>query len=241
MLIREEGGSIYESYLRSYAGVWHGNESEYAFGDKFDKTTLTLGDALYFVDPDNGDYTVTNVYSDAKQAHQGSTAPTAYGGFGLSATAYGFDLSVQFAYQLGGRLYDHKYQGLMSSDGNTGHNWSVDIADAWSPENPTSNVPRIDTGVNDSQNTSDRFLISSNYLCMNNITIGYTLPKNLVRKLGLSNVRVYFAGDNLALWSKRKGLDPRRSLSMGVSTLGGGYSDTYAGLKTISGGLSVSF
>ena len=241
MLIREEGGSIYESYLRSYAGVWHGNESEYAFGDKFDKTTLTLGDALYFVDPDNGDYTVTNVYANAKQAHQGSTAPTAYGGFGLSATAYGFDLSVQFAYQLGGRLYDHKYQGLMSSDGNTGHNWSVDIADAWSPENPTSNVPRIDTGVNDSQNTSDRFLISSNYLCMNNITIGYTLPKNLVKKLGLSNVRVYFAGDNLALWSKRKGLDPRRSLSMGVSTLGGGYSDTYAGLKTISGGLSVSF
>jgi hypothetical protein len=76
---------------------------------------------------------------------------------------------------------------------------------------------------------------------MNNITVGYTLPKKVVRKIGLSNVRVYFAGDNLALWSKRKGLDPRRSLTMGVSTLGGGYSDTYAGLKTISGGISVSF
>jgi hypothetical protein len=160
MLIREEGGSIYESYLRSYAGVWHGDASEYAFDSQFDQSTLTLGDALYFVDPDNGDYTVTNVYSSAKQAHQGSTAPKAYGGFGLTAAVYGFDLSVQFAYQLGGKLYDHKYQGLMSSDGGTGHNWSVDIANAWSPENPTSNVPRLDTGVNDSQNTSDGHIMN---------------------------------------------------------------------------------
>jgi TonB-linked SusC/RagA family outer membrane protein len=241
MLIREEGGSIYESYLKSYAGVWHGDESEYSFGKDFDKSTLVLGDGLYYVDPDNGDYTVTNVYNDAKQAHQGSTAPKAYGGFGLTATAYGFDFSVQFAYQLGGRLYDHKYQGLMSSNGGTGHNWSTDINNAWSPENPNSNVPRLDTGVDDDQRNSNRFLVSSNYLCMNNITLGYTLPKKWLSAIKLSNVRVYITGDNLALWSKRKGLDPRRSLTMGVSTLGGGYSDTYAGLKTISGGISVTF
>ncbi len=241
MLIREEGGSIYESYLKSYAGVWHGDESEYSFGKDFDKSTLVLGDGLYYVDPDNGDYTVTNVYNDAKQAHQGSTAPKAYGGFGLTATAYGFDFSVQFAYQLGGRLYDHKYQGLMSSNGGTGHNWSTDINNAWSPENPNSNVPRLDTGVDDEQRNSNRFLVSSNYLCMNNITLGYTLPKKWLSAIKLSNVRVYITGDNLALWSKRKGLDPRRSLTMGVSTLGGGYSDTYAGLKTISGGISVTF
>ena len=241
MLIREEGGSIYESYLKSYAGVWHGDESEYSFAEDFDKSTLVLGDGLYYVDPDNGDYTVTNVYNDAQQAHQGSTAPKAYGGFGLTATAYGFDFSVQFAYQLGGKIYDHKYQGLMSSNGGTGHNWSTDIAGAWSPENPTSNIPRLDTGVDDDQRNSNRFLISSNYLCMNNITLGYTLPKKWLSAIKLSNIRVYVTADNLALWSKRKGLDPRRSLTMGVSTLGGGYSDTYAGLKTISGGISVTF
>ena len=241
MMIREEGGSIYESYIRSYAGVWHGNDSEYSFAADFDKSTLTLGDGLYYVDPDNGDFTVTNVYNDAKQAHHGSTAPKAYGGFGLTAAAYGFDFSMQFAYQLGGKVYDHKYQGLMSSNGGTGHNWSVDINDAWSPQNPTSNIPRLDTGVDDDQRVSDRFLISSNYLCLNNITLGYTLPKKLVSKAYLTNVRVYVTGDNLALWTKRKGLDPRRSLAMGVSTLSGGYSDTYAGLKTISGGISVTF
>ena len=237
MRIIEEGGSIYESYLRSYAGVWHGDNSEYTLAEGFEPV---LGDALYYVDPDNGNYAVTD-YSNAKQAHQGNTLANVFGGFGLTARAYGFDASVQFAYQLGGRVYDHKYQGLMSSDGQNGHNWSQDIYGAWTPENAQSNIPRLDTGVDDSQHTSNRFLVSSDYLSMTNITIGYTVPAKFVRSIGLSALRIYFAGDNLALWTARKGLDPRRALTMGVSTLGAGYSDTYAGLKTISGGITVSF
>ena len=57
---------------------------------------------------------------------------------------------------------------------------------------------------------SDRWLISSNYFTINNITAGYTLPKKVADKLCCSNIRVYFSGDNLYLWSKRKGLDPVR-------------------------------
>ena len=237
MRIIEEGGSIYESYLRSYAGVWNGDADQYKLAEGFEPD---LGDALYFSDPDNGDFTVTN-YTSAKQAHQGSTLANVFGGFGLTAKAYGFDASIQFAYQLGGKLYDHKYQGLMSSDGGNGHNWHKDILGAWSTETPNSRIPRLDTGVDDSQNNSNRFLVSSDYLSMANITIGYTIPRKIVQKIGLSNIRIYFAGDNLALWTARKGLDPRRSLTMGVSTLSGGYSDTYAALKTISGGITVSF
>ena len=237
MRILEKGGSIYESYLRSYAGVWHGTDGEYSFKDGFKPT---LGDALYYTDPDNGDYTVTS-YANAKQAHQGSTLANVFGGFGITIRAYGFDASAQLSYQLGGRLYDWKYQGLMSSDGQTGHNWSTDILGAWTVENPTSNIPRLDAGVDDSQNTSNRFLVSSDYLNLTNVTVGYTIPAKLVRSWGLSNIRVYFAGDNLGLWTARKGLDPRRSLTMGVATLGRGYSDTYAALKTISGGISITF
>ena len=237
MRIIEEGGSIYESYLRTFAGVYHGNDGEYKLAEGF---TPDLGDALYYSDPDNGDFTVTD-YTNAKQAHQGSTLANVFGGFGLTAKAYGFDASIQFAYQLGGKLYDHKYQGLMASNGKNGQNWHTDIFNAWTPENPNSNIPRLDTGVDDSQNSSSRFLVSSDYLSMANITIGYSVPTKYVQMLHLSGVRVYFAGDNLALWTARKGLDPRRSLNMGVATLGGGYSDTYAGLKTVSGGITVTF
>ncbi len=237
MRIIEEGGSVYESYLRSYAGVWHGDGSEYKLAEGF---MPTLGDALYFSDPDNGDFSVTN-YANAKEAHQGSTLANVFGGFGMTARAYGFDASIQFAYQLGGRLYDHKYQGLMSSDGGNGHNWHTDIYGAWTPENATSNIPRLDTGVDDSQDNSNRFLVSSDYLSLANVTIGYSIPAKIIRTIGLSAVRVYVVGDNLALWTARKGLDPRRALNMGITTLGGGYSDTYAALKTISGGITVTF
>ena len=90
----------------------------------------------------------------------------------------------------------------MSSHGGTGHNWSTDINNAWSPENPNSNVPRLDTGVDDEQRNSNRFLISSNYLCMNNITLGYTLPKKFVNKAHLQNVRFFVQATNLLFLSK---------------------------------------
>ena len=66
------------------------------------------------------------------------------------------------------------------------------------------------------------------------LTFGYTLPKNLVQKYGLGSVRIYFSGDNLALFAKRKGLDPRQGFVSSIPY-------TYTQLRTLSGGISVSF
>lgn len=82
--------------------------------------------------------------------------------------------------------------------------------------------------------TSDRFLISSNYLSLNNITLGYTFPKAWTSKLGLSELRIYGAAENVALWSKRKGLDPRQGFLSSRNA-------TYSPYRSISGGLRVSF
>ena len=82
--------------------------------------------------------------------------------------------------------------------------------------------------------TSTRFLTSSDYLSINNITIGYTLPKQIVNKLGLTKLRIYFAGDNLAVFSARKGLDPRQSYTTATS-------GTYSAIRTLSGGVSLAF
>ncbi len=81
---------------------------------------------------------------------------------------------------------------------------------------------------------SDRWLISSNYFTINNITAGYTLPKKVADKLCCSNIRVYFSGDNLYLWSKRKGLDPRQGYA---TSLAGSYS----ALRAVSGGVKIEF
>ena len=84
--------------------------------------------------------------------------------------------------------------------------------------------------------SSDRFLIRSDYFSLRNITLGYTLPQRITSRIpGLSSVRVYAVGDNLFLGSKRKGLDPRQSLSGAVS------SSSYSALRTISFGVNVNF
>jgi hypothetical protein len=82
---------------------------------------------------------------------------------------------------------------------------------------------------------SDRFLTDASYLSLQNITVGYTLPKSFTMRFGVQKIRVYGVADNVWLWSKRQGLDPRRSIT------GGSGSQSYSSIRTISGGISVTF
>jgi hypothetical protein len=208
--------------MREYAGV--------------DQVT---GKALYYVDPDNGDRTTTDDYAAAKQSDLGSTLAKVYGGFGTQLNAYGFDCSAQFSYQLGGKLYDGTYEALMHSGDNRGQNWSTDILKSWTPENPSATIPRLDLLDVSNQHQSSRFLTSSDYLSLNSIVLGYTLPKKLITKLQLSSLRIYVSGDNLGILSTRKGLDPRQYFGLGSSTTTGNFS--YSAMRTITGGLSIKF
>ena len=220
------GGSLYNTYLREYAGV--------------DPVT---GKALYYMDPDNDDYSTTDVWSSAKQADNGSSLAKVYGGFGTALQLRGIDLSANFSYQLGGKLYDFSYEELMHSGDNAGLNWHTDILNAWTPENTVTDVPRICSSDDTYQTYSTRFMISSNYLSLNNITLGYTLPKRWTEKIKIEKLRIYAVGDNLALFSARKGFDPRTMIGAGVGSLGtaGTGSHTYTALRTISGGISLTF
>lgn len=95
---------------------------------------------------------------------------------------------------------------------------------------------------NGSQTAQDRFLISSNYLCLNNLTVGYTLPRQLTQKFCVKNIRVYFAGENLFLLTKRQGMDPRYNNGIGGYTSGGGLAGgSYAAMRAVTGGVTFTF
>ena len=220
--IMEIGGSLYDIYMREYAGV--------------DPET---GRALYYVDPDNDDYTTTDVWSDATQARLGCSLPKVYGGLGTSVSGFGVDFSIQFAYQLGGRIYDGSYEALMHNGDNIGHNWHMDIQNAWTPENTNTDVPRLSYADDSYQKASSRFVVSSDYLSLNSIVLGYTFPSKLFKNTGISSLRVYAVGDNLGLLSTRKGWDPRQYMGLGSSTGSGNFS--YSALKTISAGVTLTF
>ena len=214
------GGSLYETYMKKYAGV--------------DQVT---GKAQYYVDPDTGDNTTTTDYTKAKQADLGSTLAKVYGGFGTQLNAYGFDFSLQFSYQLGGKLYDGTYEALMHNGDAKGTNWSTDVLKAWTPENPSTTIPRLDILDISYQYQSSRFLTSSDYLSLNSVVFGYTLPKKLTNRFQISSLRLFVSGDNLGILSVRQGLDPRQSLGLGSSTTSGNFS--YSPLRTLTGGISI--
>lgn len=223
--IYKEGEGMYNRYLKSYAGV--------------DKNT---GKALWYMDREDeaGNVlvkdTVTDVYAKASSYATGDILPKVYGGFGSELKVYGVDLSVAFNYQAGGRIFDTGYQRLMhaGSSSDAGHNWHMDILKAWTPENKDSNIPALNAGESYANGTSDRWLISSNYVSLQNITLGYTFPAKLTKKAHIEKIRLYAVADNVALWSARKGLDPRQSNTSSNSTY-------YSPMRSFSGGVSITF
>ena len=119
-----------------------------------------------------------------------------------------------------------------------------DLLNAWSPENSSSDIPRLSYGDTDasSQTASDRWLTKSNYLSLNNLTVGYTFPEKWTRKLQIRSLRIYFAGENLFLLSARKGLDPRYTVGVGSFTTGAGMAtSSYATMRSLTAGLTVKF
>ena len=220
--IYSEGESRYRMYLVKYAGV--------------NKET---GEAEYWAKDENGQEYRTIDWSKASTTNKAASddlLPTVYGGFGTSISAYGFDASIQCSYQLGGTIYDSGYAQLMhgGTSSYAGRNWHTDIRKSWTPENPNTDVPRVNASDSYASSSSDRWLTSSDYLSLNNITVGYTLPQNLTQKFMVSKLRVFFAADNVALLSARKGLDPRQSYTTASTSV-------YSPIRTISGGVNITF
>lgn len=242
--IWKEGESAYNYYLVEYAGVNPENgEPLY-----WTRDPLTDSEGNPLKDPNTGktlygEEYKTNNYNEANTNNRketGNLLPTFYGGFGTQLKFYGFDFGIQFGFQLGGRTLDQGYANVMhpGSTSKLGTNFHTDMLNAWTPENRNTDIPKLDTqALYDFGTENSTFqLISSNYLSLNNITLGYTLPSKWTTKFGVASIRIYGAADNVALWSKRKGLDPR----MGNFTMSDDYA-AYSVIRTISGGVKVVF
>ncbi|MFI3296340.1 MAG: SusC/RagA family TonB-linked outer membrane protein [bacterium] len=258
------GRSPYEYYMPEYAGVNPDNgaalytfyydpetiagdvpdmyNGEYITSvpqylmDKYADDPTTMADALK--NPDKYLSTgETEAYSYASYSYVGKSAtPKLYGGFGFDMYAYGFDFSATFQYQLGGYGYDYTYASLMHSDRAGESNWHTDIEDRWQNVGDVTDVPRLSNGSDLYANSySTRFLISSNYLSLSNVRLGYTFPKKVLDKIKLSTLNLWVSADNLFCLSAREGYIPMASFT------GSSDSYQYTPLSTIMGGVKFSF
>ena len=181
--------------------------------------------------------TTTNIKEASRYAN-GSIMPKAYGGFSTTVRFYDFDLNATFDYQLGGKVYDGQYRALVTpatSTSDAGQTYHKDVLNAWTAEKPNNNFPRWQYGDQYAAYGSDRFLTNATYLNFQSFTVGYNIPKKLIQSIGIDGIRLYCSGENLYLWSKRKGFDPRQSYGS-VKTI-----NTYSPMRNISGGIQLTF
>ncbi len=219
---RKIGAPLYNYYDYKFAGVDPEN-----------------GDALYWADETNkdgdviGQKKVVGTSQATRYELDKSPIPDLYGGFSSNMEYAGFDLALNFAYQLGGYVYDSQYTGFMGS-GSAGDNWHKDIYKRWTPDNRYTDVPRLQEGSMDQSVSGDYGLTSASYLSLRNVTFGYTFPKNWLTKAKIEKLRVYVVGDNMFLLSARRGFDPRQSFTGDT-----GYN--YSAMRTVSFGINLEF
>ena len=114
------------------------------------------------------------------------------------------------------------------------------LTKSWTPTNRNAKYPRLQSGIGlETNHTSsvDLFYTSASFLSLNNVNFGYTVPKEFLYRYTrgqVKNLRLYVAADNVYYWSARKGLDPRQSLT-------GSGKESYSTVRTISGGLTLTF
>ncbi len=235
-----EGLPMYTYYSQKFAGVDPQTGKSLWYKDDV-YTAQDLEDGIItdkdLVGTRNGKLTTTDQYGNAGRYLLGTCLAPVYGGLSTSFDYKGFDLTVNCNYQIGGLVYDSGYRNLVGSpySGSRGDNIHADMLNAWTPENSTSDIPRFFFSDETTNSASSRFLTNASYFSIENINFGYTLPASLTRRMFLQKLRVYFACENVWVWSKRQGLDPRQSFT------GGNNNTYYAPVRTISGGLSVTF
>lgn len=237
-----EGISLYSFYTYGYAGVY--SENNY-IGDEYDPTlagkpmwwrNIYAEDDVAKTKPLGREKTTD--YSEADRYICGNALPDLYGGFGTNLRWKDIDFSINFSFQCGGKVFDYDYAQLMGSPNTNSHgfNFHQDILNSWSPENTASNIPALVYGEQYNGSSCNRFLTNASYLSLDNINLGWTLPRIWTRKAGIDKVRVYVSADNVALWSKRQGLDPRQTMAGTEAT-----ASYYSAIRTISGGIQVTF
>jgi hypothetical protein len=138
----------------------------------------------------------------------GPALPKYFGGFDNTVRWKGFDLNFLFYFSGGNYVYNGSKAGLHDN-----RNWNnaKDNLDRWQKPGDVTDWPRVVFGDNVSNGSA--LVISSNvekgdFVKIRNISFGYTLPKNLIGKADLSNVRIYVAALNAYTFTKYSGFDP---------------------------------
>lgn len=202
------------------------------------KNKIWYGDYIYA--DANGDGIYGSAYDNQFQGV--SRDPKYLFGVQLSAAWKGFDISTNWTGAAGFSIYWGSTTGLNSPSVRTGLAIPSDIAnnhyffDPENPNDPRTNINakygRLVAAESGYQNTegSTLYLYKGDYFKLKNITIGYTLPKDISQKIFTQSLRVYFSGENLLNFNSFPGQDPELV-----------NSSYYTSIKQYAFGVNITF
>ena len=201
------------------------------------------------IDPATGDVEYIDQDGDGNitandRVFVGSPHPDFMGGLTNTMSYKGLDFRLFFQFVQGNEIYNATRR--FNEDGlRRGFNNTTAVLNRWQNEGDITTIPVIASrgGANGSRNNaaSARFVEDGSFVRLKSISLGYTLPKDVVSKANISNVRIYVSGDNLVTWTNYSGLDPEVNYA-GTDNLNIGTDFLTQGLnKTVKFGLNATF
>ncbi len=224
----KEGQSRYDYWGPEYAGVnpANGNDQFWMniYGTDAEGKSVVVDRVIT--------ESTSDVTADSQKKYLGSSIPALFGGFTNTFQFAGFDLSVMIYYSIGGLMYDTDYSQMAAY--RTGFQLHPDLlTDAWTPQNTNARLPRINKNTVDV--FSAKYLFDNTFVRLRNVTLGYSLPKSILKKAHIDQLRVFVQGDNLLTFGNaaRRGTDPEQSVA---GTTGNRFPTT----KNISFGVQIT-
>lgn len=189
-------------------------------------------------DPKYSDINGDGIIDDNDRTIIGCGQPLHTGGFGNSFYFYGFDLNIFFTWSYGNDILNANR--LIFENGNISNlnQFATYVNRYDSVKNPDSDIPAIN--ANGMFVYSSRVVEDGSYLRLKNISLGYTLPRKVLRKMHFDTLRVYVSADNIWTWTKYSGPDPEVSTRNSVLTPGFDWS-AYPRAFGLTAGLSFTF
>lgn len=187
----------------------------------------------------NGNY-IKDITENSKDAHaialDKHAEPKVTGGLSNTLRYRWFDLSFMFSYQFGAYSYDTWAQKTEHGGSELLLNIPSYYLDNWKKPGDISKYEVFMEGAQVKMNsvTSDRRLHSTDFIRLKTFTLGFTLPKNWTRKVGIENLRLYASANNLWTWAAYDFYDPE---AVSAGTAGWGTPP----LKTVTFGLNLNF
>jgi TonB-linked SusC/RagA family outer membrane protein len=245
------GGAYIHDIYRTYAKKEVGHSVMEHFVPKTAGVDPEDGMLQYWVVDSDGNWSITKNSGDVSTArdgqYAGSAIPKGYGSITNSFNYKGFDFSFMFYGSYGSVIYS--YQMLESYSVRAGVSPVPSIVDGarWTKPGDNAQLPRWsmrDRGIAGQNINSDLFIVKNDFLRLRNLTLGYTLPKSLLQKADVSNVRLYITGDNLLTFSPtvKYSVDPEQGLR-GNDYNGNGDNDSgiQGARRVFMGGIQLSF